>query len=409
MPRLGLLGGEPIRRAPFPTWPEHGPPEEDAILRVTRSGNWWWIAGEEVPRFEAAFASMHDAKHGIAVTNGTTALKVALWAAGVGAGDEVIVPAYTFLATATSVVECNATPVFVDVRPETYNLDPQKVEDALSERTRAIVPVHFAGRAADMTPLKEIARKHRLVIVEDAAHAHAGQLQGQGLGSIGLAGCFSFQASKNLSCGEGGIVITNDDAFAAECRAIHNFGRRPGGAWYEHNLMSSNYRLTEFQGAILNAQLERLLEQTARREANATVLARRLSQVPGIIPQLRGQEESRKAYHLFLLRFDDNAWELPRERFVEAIEAEGIPLTAGYRLPLYRQPIFTKPDFGPYNAPSRDYRTVCCPVTEQACASEGAWMLHNVLLGSERDAEEIADAFEKVWEHRAELRDGGYN
>lgn len=402
MSQLALRGGTPVRTKPFPRWPIYGAEEEEALLRTVRSGKWWRVEGNEVESFERAFAEMHDAKHGIAVTSGTTALRLALLAAGIRGGDEVIVPAYTFLATATSVVECNARPVFVDIDRLTYNLDPVATEKAITPRTKAIVPVHFAGCAADMDALLDLARRHNLTLIEDAAHAHGGKWRNRGLGSIGAMGCFSFQASKNLNCGEGGIVITNDDALAAECRAIHNFGRRPGGAWYEHNLMSSNYRMTEFQGAILNTQLTRLVEQTERRQQNAAYLTKRLAAVTGIDPQERSDEETTKAYHLYLFRYDEETFEMPRARFCEAMAAEGIPISEGYLLPLYRQPIFALPDFGPYDGARSDKASVCCPVTEEACRSQGAWLFHSLLLGDIRDMVDIADAFEKVFDHKGE-------
>lgn len=404
MAELAIKGGKPVRTQPFTRWPVQGIEEEEAVLRAVRSGKWWCVEGDEVAHFEAAFAELQGAKHAIAVTSGTTALRLALLAAGIKAGDEVIVPPYTFLATATSVLEVNATPVFVDVERETYNLDPELIEASISERTKAIVPVHFAGCSARMEQLGAIAKRHGLALIEDAAHAHAGQWKGHGLGSIGDLGCFSFQASKNLNCGEGGVVTTSDDALAAECRAIYNFGRRPGGAWYEHNLMASNYRMTEFQGAILNAQMTRLVEQTERRERNAERLTLRLRQVPGIEPQARSGDETRKAYHLYLFRYDAEVFGVSRQRFIDALKAEGIPASEGYQLPLYRQPIFALPDFGPFDAAKvRDYRTVDCPVTEKACASEGAWLFHTLLLGEEKDIDDIADAFDKLYEHRADL------
>lgn len=408
MSSLAIQGGSPVRTASFPKWPVWGAEEEEAVLRVVRSGGWWRVGGHEVERFEQGFAEAHGARFGIANTSGTVALRLALWACGVKAGDEVIVPPYTFLATATAVVEQNATPVFVDIDPETYNLDPNLLEAAITPRTKAIIPVHFAGRVADMERILEIGRQHNLSVIEDAAHAHGGAWHGKGLGSIGNMGCFSFQDSKNMTAGEGGIVITNDESLAEECRSIHNFGRRPGGAWYEHNLMASNYRMTEFQGAVLRCQLGRLKEQTALREIHAARLTARLAQIPGIAPQPRGEDETRKAYHLYLFRFDQKAWGISREMFVKAMNAEGIPVTAGYQIPLYRQPIFSEPDFGPYTAafeqnPALDYRRVHCPVAERACATEGCWMHQAVLLGSERDIDDIADAFEKVWEGRADL------
>lgn len=198
------------------------------MLGALRSGKWGRLAGEQVAEFERRFAAMHGCRHGIAVVNGTVSLRIALMAAGLQAEDEVIVPAYTFLSTATAVVEANCVPVFVDIDLATFNMDPHAVEAAITPRTRAIIPVHFAGQPADMDALLAIAKRHGLFVLEDAAHAHGASWRDQPAGSIGACGSFSFQSSKNLTAGEGGIIVTSDDALAAACRSIHNCGRVPG-------------------------------------------------------------------------------------------------------------------------------------------------------------------------------------
>ena len=252
-----VLGGEKVRTRPFPTWPIFGAEEERRLLGVLRSGKWGKLHGHEVAEFEQRFAAMHGCKHGVGVVNGTVSLRIALLAGGIGAENEVIVPPYTFLATATAVIEANAIPVFADINLETFNLDPRSVEAAITPRTRAIIPVHVAGQAADMDAIMALARKHNLLVIEDAAHAHGASYKNHPAGSIGHAGSFSFQSSKNLTGGEGGLLVTSDDTFAEACRSIHNCGRMAGGLWYEHHVISGNYRLGEFQGAVLNAQLDR--------------------------------------------------------------------------------------------------------------------------------------------------------
>lgn len=403
---LALFGGEKVRIKPFPEWPVFGAAEEDRLLRVLRSGKWGKLHGEEVAEFERRFAALHGCRHGIAVVNGTVSLRIALMAAGIGAGDEVIVPPYTFLATATAVLEANAIPVFADIDLETFNLDPAAVQRALTPRTRAIIPVHIGGQAADMDALMSLARKHNLVVIEDAAHAHAARWKDVPVGSLGHLSSFSFQSSKNLTCGEGGIICTSDDRLAEACRSIHNCGRLPGGLWYEHHVMSGNYRLGEFQGAVLNAQLDRLEEQTAMRDRNGRRLSERLGRLPGIHPQRRCAECTRHSYHLFLLRIDSGVFGVPRARVVEAMQAEGIPLTAGYVMPLYRQPLFLNKAFGPYlgelSAPL-DYRRVTCPNCEKICGEQGAWLEQSLLLGKAEDVDDIARAFEKVYENRKRL------
>jgi dTDP-4-amino-4,6-dideoxygalactose transaminase len=400
---LALLGGRSLRDMPFPHWPVFGAPEEERLLRVLRSGKWGKLHGDEVAEFERRFAAMHGCKHGIGVVNGTVSLRIALMAGGVPAEAEVIVPPYTFLATASAVVEANAVPVFADIDLETFNLDPAAVERAITPRTRALIPVHMGGLPADMDRLMAIARKHNLLVIEDAAHAHGASYKGAPIGSLGHLSSFSFQSSKNLTCGEGGIVCTSDDALAEACRSIHNCGRLPGGVWYEHHVMSGNYRLGEFQGAVLNAQLDRLLEQTATRDRNGQWLASRLARIPGVVPQRRGPECTRHSYHLFLFRLEPHTFGAPREPVLRALQAEGIPVCAGYALPLYRQPLFLNRAFGPYLAGVRarlDYSKVCCPNCQKICQEQGAWLEQSLLLGSASDMEDIARAFEKVHAHR---------
>jgi dTDP-4-amino-4,6-dideoxygalactose transaminase len=403
---LALFGGEKTRTRPFSAWPIFGAEEEERLLRTLRSGKWGKLHGDEVAEFERRFAAMHGRKHGIAVVNGTVALRVALMAAGIQAEDEVIVPPYTFLATATAVLEANAVPVFADVDLETFNLDPAAMEGAVTPRTRAVIPVHMGGQPAEMEPIMRMADRCHLTVIEDAAHAHGAKCGDRPAGSIGHLGCFSFQSSKNLTCGEGGIVITSDDRLAEACRSIHNCGRISGGLWYEHHIMSGNYRLGEFQGAVLNAQLDRLDAQTDTRDRNGRHLAQQLGRIPGIHPQQRPPACTRHSYHLFLFRIDAQAFGAPRGAVLKALEAEGIPVCGGYALPLYRQPLFLNKAFGPYLAQAStklDYGKVRCPNCETICSSQGAWLEQSLLLGTPSDMEDIVNAFRKVHAHRARL------
>jgi dTDP-4-amino-4,6-dideoxygalactose transaminase len=405
-PTLALLGGKKTRTQPFASWPVFGAEEEQRLLRTLRSGKWGKLNGEEVAEFERRFAAMHGCRHGIGVVNGTVSLRIALMAAGIRADDEVIVPPYTFLATATAVVEANAAPVFADINLETFNIDPAAIEAAVTRRTRAIIPVHVGGQVAEMEAIMAMARKHKLTVIEDAAHAHGASYQGSAAGSIGDLGSFSFQSSKNLTSGEGGMVITSNDKLAEACRSIHNCGRIAGGLWYEHHVMSGNYRLGEFQGAVLNTQLDRLEAQTKKRDLNGRYLAAKLSRIPGIHPQKRPSDCTRHSYHLFLFRIDAAAFGAPRPAILKALEAEGIPVCGGYAVPLYRQPLFLNRAFGPYlpnAAATLDYGKVRCPNCEKICAEQGAWMEQSLFLGSQSDMDDIARAFEKVYENRAAL------
>ena len=406
--QLAISGGDPVRTAGFPSWPIYGKPEEEALLRVLHSGKWGRQDGEEVATFERRFAEYQNADHGVAVVNGTVALRIALLAAGIEAGDEVIVPPFTFLATASAVLEANATPIFVDIEPDTYNIDPNTIEQAITSRTRAIIPVHLAGLPADMDAIMAIARRHHLVVIEDAAHAHGAEYKGRRVGSIGELGCFSFQSSKNLCSGEGGIITTCNERLYETCKSMQNCGRVPGGAWYEHYVICGNYRLSEFHGAILNCQFDRLEEQAQRREENGKYLAGRLSEVPGIAPQARGPDATRQGYHLFIFRYDPSVYGVQRGTFIKALGAEGIPAAEGYVIPLHRQVLFTAKAFGPYTAcfdtrPDLDYTRVSLPVCDRASSTEGAWLYQSLLLGSKADMDDIAAAFEKIHRHRSEL------
>ena len=405
---LALFGGPSVRSRPFPAWPIFGDEEEARLLRTLRSGKWGRLHGQEVSEFEQRFASMHGCAHGIAVVNGTVSLRIALMAAGIRAEDEVIVPPYTFISTASAVVEANAIPVFADVDLKTFNLDPAAVESAITPRTRAIIPVHFAGQPAEMDAIVEIARARNLVVIEDAAHAHGASYRGRPAGSLGHLASFSFQSSKNLTAGEGGIITTNDDELAESCRSIQNCGRVAGGVWYEHHVIAGNYRLGEFQGAVLNGQLDRLEEQAHTRDTNGRYLASRIASLPGLHPQARSADCTRHSYHLFMLRIDAAAFGAPRAAVLKALEAEGIPCGAGYGFSLPQQPLFRNRAFGPYlsGASARlDYREVSCPASDLLCREQSIWLEQHLLLGSTADAEDIATAFEKIYEHREVLKD----
>lgn len=403
---LALLGGAPVRTRPFTGWPIVGEAEEARLLRTLRSGHWGKLQGQEVAEFERRFADLHGCRHAVAVVNGTVALRIALLAAGIRAEEEVIVPPYTFVATASAVIEANAVPVFADIDLRTFNLDPVAVERAITPRTRAIIPVHFAGQPADMDALMAIARRHGLIVIEDAAHAHGAQYRGRPAGSLGHLAAFSFQSSKNLTAGEGGIITTNDDMLAEACRSIHNCGRSAGGVWYEHHVISGNYRMGEFQGAVLNGQLERLDDQTATRDRNGRYLASRLASISGLHPQLRPAECTRHAYHLFMLRLDPAAFGAPRSAVLSALDAEGIPCSGGYAVSLPQQPLFRDRAFGPYLPTRRetlDYSRASCPVSDVICREQGVWLEQSLFLGPREDMDDIARAFEKVHEHRESL------
>lgn len=392
MAHLAIDGGEAVRTKPWPRWPQWGEAEARGIQQVLESGNWGGF-NEVVREFEAAWAKRHQAKHCISAVNGTLTLEAALRVVGVGYGDEVIVPPYTFIATANAVRLVGATPVFVDIEPDTYNLDVDKVEEAISPKTKAIIPVHFAGLSVDMDKLLPLAKAYGLAIVEDAAHGHGSTWRGTPLGSLGDISSFSLQASKNLTAGEGGILITNDDDLAIKLWSFANQGRDLQGEWYDHSMLGSNLRMTGWQAAILMAQLERFDEQLARRQASARRLTSILEEIDGPAPMRWDERCDNHAHHLYMMRYDPSKFNgLVREKFVAALRAEGVPCSTGYARPLYQQPPLAEP----YS------RIMPCPVSEQAC-KEAIWITQSLLLAEPEEMDDIARAIVKIREHSGEI------
>jgi dTDP-4-amino-4,6-dideoxygalactose transaminase len=404
---LAVKGGSPVRSAPFPAWPVWGQEELENLSAVIRSGKWGSTAGSFTGEFEKAFAAYHAAAHGVCVNSGTTALRIALLAADVPPGSRVLVPAYTFFASASAIVEAGAVPVFVDIDPGTFTMDPRLAEAACTGETSAVMPVHFAGRPADMDALTALARQRGLAIIEDAAQAWGSEWRGRKVGAIAEAGCFSFQSSKNINAGEGGIILTDDEVVARMARSHANCGRRPGGQWYEHFYLGGNSRMTEFQSAVLLAQLARHEGQRKIREGNLRTLNEKLSSMPGI--QTLGSDPRVTAHsgHLFIFRYQrDGFGGKPKAAFVRALQAEGIPASAGYADPLYRQPVFLNTAFGPRGRSVPwpvDYGSVRCPATERACREEAIWLTQNMLLGTSPDMDDIVEAIDKIRRHAGEM------
>ncbi|MCG8308404.1 MAG: DegT/DnrJ/EryC1/StrS family aminotransferase [Cytophagales bacterium] len=396
--QLALNGGPKTMKKEFP-WPIFDDKDIDAIVEVAESGAWGNpdCAGL-VEQFERNFASYCGSKYAVSCVNGSVALRLALIACGVKPGDEVIVPPYTFIATASIVLESNCVPVFVDIEPETYNMDPVEVEKAITDKTRVILPVHFAGQSCNMDALQEIASKHKLRIIEDAAHAHGGEYKGKKLGSIGDAGCFSFQSSKNLTSGEGGIIVTDDEELYDMMNSLRNVGRVKGGQWYEHHNLGCNYRLTQLQAALLTTQLERLEEQTQKRNENGLYLNALLEKIDGIRPLTRGHGETLHTYHIYIFKYDQSKFNnLSKREFAAMLAAEGVPSFMGYPEPLYKQPLFREKNFMCYAIPEAvDYTNVCCPETERACYVDAVWIMQNTMLGTKEDMDLIAEAILKI-------------
>jgi dTDP-4-amino-4,6-dideoxygalactose transaminase len=407
-----LLAGEPVRRAPFPSWPRSDQRDEKNLLDVLHSGKWYRGNGECVGRFEAAYAELTGAKHCLATANGTSALFASLAAIGIEPGDEVIVPPYTFIATINTVLLQYALPIFVDTDPETSQIDASKIEAAITDRTAAIMPAHIGGNVANLDAILAIAQKHKLPVIEDACQAHLAEWKNRKVGTWGTTGCFSFQVTKNLSSGEGGAILTNDGDVVERCYAFHNNNRARAATGYAFAYLGgrgANLRMTEFQGNLLLAQMTRLEQQSRTREQNAQYLTGLLKEIPGIVPARMYEGATRNAYHLYMFRYKSEAFGgMPRAKFLHALEAEGIPCSGGYG-PLNKEPFLQTA------LRSKGYRRIYpkdvldgweershCPANDRLC-EEAVWFTQPMLLGPRSDMDQIATAVRKIHTHAEAL------
>lgn len=401
MAKLALNGGPKVKSNSWPAWPEYDEREKKNLIEVLESRNWGTL-GPKVLELEKKFSSYISVKHAQTVSNGTTALETVLRALNIGYGDEVIVPPYTFMATVTSVLIVNATPVFVDIDPGSNCIDPGKIKSAITSRTKAIIPVHVSGTPADMDRIMEIAEAHNLYVIEDAAQAHGSEWKGKKLGSIGTAGTFSFQLSKNMTCGEGGIITTNNTELANACWSVHHVGRKPNDEWYRHYRLSTNARMTEWQAAVLLVQLQRLDYQIDIRENNARKLDKLLASIEGIETLKTDSRVTRHTHHLYMFKFKKKYFKnASKTRFIKALNAEGIPAGYGY-IELNKQPILKTDQIKRILTRNIDYSSLKLPEAEKACR-ETVWIPQNVLLGKEEDMEVIAKAIIKIQNNCSEL------
>lgn len=402
MAKLALLGGEMAAAKPFVKWPVFDDGDVAAVDEVLRSGKWFRYDGEKNAEFEAAFSSYCGVKRGLTVTNGTAAIEIPLAVLGIGAGDEVIVPSYTFFSTASAVLFVGATPVFCDIDPESYNLKLDELETLITPRTKAVIPVHFAGLPVDMDRLNAIAERRGIAVIEDCAHSHGSRYKDKMTGSLSKAAAFSFQASKNLNSGEGGIILTDDEELYGAMYSRHTCGRKLGRPWYEHHAVASNIRLTEMQAALLLRQFARLEAQTEERLANGKRIVSALAGCKAVKTVQRQQSWStRRAYHLFMLQYDPGIEGVSRELFIEALQAEGVPVTGGYPMPLYKQPVFA--GIRPPEGQKAPYAELNQPGVELCCGTT-VWVPQNCLLGGAENGAAVIDAIAKVLDNADELR-----
>jgi dTDP-4-amino-4,6-dideoxygalactose transaminase len=406
-----LLGGTPVHTGTWPAWPEWRQDWEPSILQVLRSGVWYRGSGDQVPRFEAAYAELLGAKRCLATASGTTALIVGMHVLDVDAGDEVIVSPFTFNASYNAILLLKALPVFADTDPATLTMDAGSIETRITERTRAIMPVHIYGMPCDMDPIMAIAAKRRLGVIEDACQAWLADYQGRKCGTIGDLGCFSFQNSKHLPSGEGGAITGNSDDLIDRAGSFHDCGRPYGGfkGPRPNFTRGGNFRMQHFQAAMLLQQFDKLRDDTARRRENAARLTASLKGISGIRPA-RLPENSQAVWHLYPFRYDAEKFQgLSREKFIRAMRAEGIPCSTGYQEQyfdgLLDEAIASRGFKRLFSARRlKDYRDSFQELkgNREVCATTVA-MTQNVLLAQPADIDHIVGAIQKIQAHGADL------
>lgn len=391
----------------IPPWPQNTEKSEEYVEEALKSEKWCRLYEDSwTERFENKFSDYHDAKHGVAVSNGTVAIELALRVCGVEPGDEVLVPSNSFIASA-SVVPCmGAIPRFVDTNPDTMNIDPQSLEEKITSETVGVIGVHYGGYPLDFDAILPIVEKNNLFLIEDSAHAQGTEWRNEKVGTIGTIGTFSFQGSKALPSGEGGIVLTDDDVLAEKMRLFHNIGRVEGEPGYKHYVLSSNYRLSELQGALLLAQLEKLPEENDRKMKNAKILVEKLEKIDGIKTRKHDDRITARGYYHFAFRYKKEAFNnLSRGKFVRALRAEGIPTDVGYGMPLYKQPAFRKEQVKCLLPPGSEiptYQNLYLAGAEKT-HREIITLPHQLLLAGEEGMGLVSQAVRKIQENSEEL------
>jgi len=410
--KLAILGGQPVRKnKSWPSWPYVDDRIVEAIVKTTKSGIWCRIqsATGTVPTFEKEYAKLMGARYCIGTGSGTQALHTCVEALGIGVGDEVITSPYTDPGTIASILSARALPVLADLDPASYQLNPEDVERRITENTKAIMPVHMMGQPCHLERIMAIARKHNLDVIEDAAQAHLAEYQGKKLGTIAPLGCFSFQSSKTIACGEGGAILGDDEALMDKCYTVHNHGTSRKG---RTELIGPKYRMNEFEAAVLLAQLGGAQERFARRNQNAAHLTWRLKGCPGVVPQKLYDGTASGSFYLYAMSYKKEHFNgVDRSRFLKAVEAEGVSLSPYIERGLHREPwvdhiVRIKAYQKSFSAKRlQQFRDeMSCPDCDRVCEEMVMIWASGPLLGTQSDMDDIADAILKVYENRDALR-----
>ena len=412
MSTLAILGGEPTRKEAYPEWPVYDDRDIEAATRVIKSGNWggYPYPGLETSQFLQEFLAMQGGQYAIACANGTVTMEVALRAAGIGWGDEVIVPAYTFQATAAAPIAAGAVPVIVDVDPNSYCIYPQAVEAAITEKTKAIIPVHLGAHMADMDAIMELAERFDLVVIEDCAHAHGAKWRGQGAGTIGHFGSFSMQSSKILTAGEGGVLICRTPEMAQKAAGIINCGRShaPGGGQEEGEnfVMGANYRMAEMQSALGRVALERFPEQAKEREEMIAYMDEALSEVPGVRVLPRDPRHTTRSFYRYIFAIDTQVYGFDHDVVCQILDEEGIPCWVGYEA-MNHYELF-QPQLSKLPVPTAypehfDFANMDFPESETACQQEAVWFDEAIFRAGPQGVDDAVATMHKIYENRAAI------
>jgi len=411
MGKLAIKGGKPIcdKNFEWAKWPVFDSTDLKAVEKVIKGGHWCRLyEGSWAEKFEKKWAEFHDAKYCISTSNGTVSLELALKALGVKGPDEVITTPVTFIATASSISEVGAIPVFADVDPETGQISASAIEEKITDRTKGVIGVHYSGYPFDIDSVRRVCKKYNLFLIEDCAHAHGTKWKNKGVGTFGDFGSFSFQASKSLTAGEGGAVITNKKSLYEKALLIHNIGRVLGKPGYFHYILSSNYRLSEIQAGLLLSQLKRLKKQVEIKEKNCKYLSDNLKEL-GLLPLPEDKRITNHGYYFVLFKYQKEEFGgVDRDVFLEAMRAEGIPFGKAYGYPLYRNPSFSKKYLKmiyPENILKLlpDYENMYLENAENFCRIQ-ITLGHQILLSPKYKLQKIIDAVEKIKKNIDELR-----
>jgi dTDP-4-amino-4,6-dideoxygalactose transaminase len=407
MSTLAILGGEPLRSEPYPEWPVFDERDVEAVTAAVRSGNWGGFPypGPQTSEFLRRFLELQGGEHAVAMVNGTVTMEVACRAAGIGWGDEVIVPAYTFQATAAAPMAAGAVPVIVDIDPDTYCIDPKAVEAAITPQTKGIIPVHLGAQMADMDAIMDIAERHNLIVIEDCAHAHGAKWRGKGAGTIGHFGSFSLQSSKTLTSGEGGVLICRTAELAARAASIIDCGR-PHDKEGKQFTMGANYRMGELQSALATVAIERFPEQAKQREEMAAYMDEALSEIPGVRVLRRDPRHTTRSFYRYIFAVDPDVFGVEHDAVCYALYKEGIPTWIGYEA-MHHYELF-QPQLSRLPVPSAfperfQFDQLELPESERACQREAVWLDENIFRAGRQGVDDAVAALRKVYENREEL------